>query len=143
MPFLRGETPASWRQFAISEYDYSMSQAAAVLGVAPRDARLFMVADKRWKYIHAVGFAPMLFDLANDPNEFRDLGRDPAHEGVRNRLGAALAQWGLRLSQRTPLSDGQIRAMRGKVQRRGILIGVWDEADIPAELWSGYLGEGR
>jgi hypothetical protein len=30
--------------------------------------------------------------------------------------------------------------MRGKAERRGILIGVWDENDIPAELWSGYLG---
>jgi len=27
----------------------------------------------------------------------------------------------------------------GKAERRGILIGVWDEAEIPAELWSGYL----
>ena len=27
MPFLRGEAPARWRPFAISEYDYSMSQA--------------------------------------------------------------------------------------------------------------------
>jgi hypothetical protein len=33
--------------------------------------------------------------------------------------------------------------MRGKVQRRGILIGVWDENELPAELWSGYLGETR
>ena len=26
-----------------------------------------MVCDRRWKYVHAVGFRPMLFDLANDP----------------------------------------------------------------------------
>ncbi len=31
--------------------------------------------------------------------------------------------------------------MRGRAQRRGILIGVWDESDVPAELWRGYLGE--
>ena len=36
-----------------------------------------MVADKRWKLIHAPGFRPMLYDLATDPNEFRDLGADP------------------------------------------------------------------
>ena len=40
----------------------------------------------------------------------------------------------------TTLSDSQILAMRGKAQRRGILIGVWDESDIPEELWSSYLG---
>jgi hypothetical protein len=31
--------------------------------------------------------------------------------------------------------------MRGKSQGRGILIGVWDENDVPEELWSRYLGD--
>ncbi len=100
-----------------------------------------MVADKRWKYIHAIGFRPMLYDLEADPHEFRDLGADPAYEAERQRLGGVLARWGLRLSQRTTLSEAQVGAMRGKAQRRGILIGVWDENDVPAELWSRYLGE--
>ncbi len=78
---------------------------------------------------------------ANDPEELRDLGRDPAYQAERDRLEAALGRWGLRLSQRTTLSDSQIRGMRGKVLRRGILIGVWDEMDIPEELWSRYQGE--
>jgi arylsulfatase A-like enzyme len=140
-PFLHGEPPATWRRFAISEYDYALQPAAAKLGVEPRDARLFMVADKRWKLVHAPGFRPMLFDLANDPGELRDLGADPAHEGERHRLMAALHAWGLRLSQRTTMSEQQIRDARGKSQRRGILIGVWDETEVPGELWSKYLGE--
>jgi arylsulfatase A-like enzyme len=139
LPWLTGGRPAEWRRHAISEYDYSMLPAGANLGVAPRDARLFMVVDKRWKYVHAVGFRPMLYDLVNDPAEFRDLGTDPACEAERQRLAAVLAQWGLRQSQRTTLSDARIAAMRGESQRRGILIGVWDESDIPPELWSGYL----
>ena len=32
-------------------------------------------------------------------------------------------------------------AMRGATLRKGLLIGVWDEADVPAELWSGYRGQ--
>ncbi|MBO0742135.1 MAG: hypothetical protein J2P51_11995, partial [Hyphomicrobiaceae bacterium] len=56
---------------------------------------------------------------------------------------AALHAWGLRLSQRTTISERQIRDRRGKSSRRGILIGVWDESDVPAELWSQYLGEGN
>jgi hypothetical protein len=39
------------------------------------------------------------------------------------------------------MSEAQIEAMRGAAARRGILIGVWDESDVPAELWSRYLGE--
>jgi arylsulfatase A-like enzyme len=139
VPLLCGRQPASWRRYAISEYDYALP-VGAKLDVEPRDSRLFMVADKRWKYVHAIGFRPMLYDLETDPNEFRDLGDDPALEPVRQRFAAVLAQWGLRLSQRTTLSEAQVRSLRGKAQRRGILIGVWDESDVPADLWRNYLG---
>ena len=140
MSFLRGQPPAQWRRFAISEYDYALQPFTAKLGIAPRDAALFMVADKRWKLIHAPGFRPMLYDLETDPNEFRDLGADPACESERQRLMAALHAWGLRLSQRTTRSEAQMLAARGKSQRKGILIGVWDENELPPELWSGYAG---
>jgi hypothetical protein len=85
----------------------------------------------------------MLFDRVNDPLEVHDLGADPKFESERERLSAALAQWGLRVSQRTTRSEQQIDNARGKAERHGILIGVWDEADIPAELWNGYLGNKR
>jgi arylsulfatase A-like enzyme len=142
LPWLRGETPSAWRDIAYSEYDYSVLPASGKLGVAPRDARLFMAADKRWKYVHAVGFRPMLFDMQSDPDEFRDLGADPAYAAERARLAAALSEWGLRMSQRTTMSEQQILQARGKSQRRGILIGVWDESDISQDLWSAYRGEG-
>jgi len=141
VPFLRGQPPVQWRRFAISEYDYSMLPVAAKLGVEPRDARLFMVADKRWKLIHALGFRPILHDLGADPNEFRDLGADPAFADQRERMMAALNAWGLRLSQRTTVSEQQIRDRRGKSQRRGILMGVWDESELPDDLWSRYQGD--
>ena len=141
LPFLHGETSAQWRRYAVSEGDYSLLPAAAKLGVEPRDARLIMIADKRWKYVHAIGFRPMLYDLATDPNEFRDLGADPAHAGERVRLAAALHHWSLRQSQRTTLSEAGMLAARGEAPRHGILIGVWDESDVPPELWSGYLGD--
>jgi arylsulfatase A-like enzyme len=140
VPFLGGRQPETWRKYAISEYDYSILPVGAKLGVEPRDARLYMIADKRWKLIHATGFRPMLYDLQSDPNEFRDLGADPAFAGERERLSAALAQWGLRLSQRTTISETQIKSKRGSAQRRGILIGVWDESELPEELWKGYSG---
>jgi arylsulfatase A-like enzyme len=131
---------AAWRRSVFSEYDYAMLPVAVKLGLEPRDARLFMVADRRWKYVHAPGFRPMLFDLEADPQELTDLGADPAFEGERRRLAAELAEWGLRLSQRTTWSEADIKAARGRSQRKGILVGVWDEGDVPAELWSGYRG---
>jgi len=141
LPWLRAEVPSPWRQFAVSEYNYASLPVAERLGVAPRDACLFMVTDRRWKLIHAPGFRPMLYDLASDPDELCDRGADAACEGERQRLAEALATWGLRLSQRVTRSEHDIIAARGASERRGILIGVWDERELPAELWSGYRGK--
>ena len=142
MPFLRGEAPARWRPFAISEYDYSMSQSAVALGVEPRDARLFMVCDKRWKYIEAVGFRPMLFDMADDPERIPRPGRRSGSCGCARPDGGGAGAVGAAALPAHRVLGAQIKALRGKAQRRGILIGVWDEADIPSELWSGYLQDG-
>jgi arylsulfatase A-like enzyme len=141
LPLLRGETPADWRRYAVSENDYSLLPVAGKLGVAPRDARLFMIAEKRWKYVHAVGFRPMLYDLEADPHELRDLGADPAFAEERARLAALLHAWSLRQSQRTTRSEARMLAARGEAPLHGILIGVWDESDVPEEQWSRYLGE--
>ena len=141
MPFLRSEAPASWREFAISEYDYSIAPAAVKLKVEPRDARLFMVCDKRWKFMHAVGFRPMLFDMESDPQEMRDLGADPAYEPQRRRMAEALFKWSLRSAQRTTVSEAQAKDMRGRSMARGILVGVWDEQELPAQMWVRYRGE--
>lgn len=142
LPLLHGRKDVNWRRFAISEYDYSVSQAAGQLKQEPKDARLFMITDGRWKMIHAIGFRPMLFDLESDPQELTDLGADPSLEGERQRLDAALRQWQFRLSQRVTRSEAQIKGMRGRSLRRGVLIGVWDEAELPEDLWKGYFPGG-
>ena len=38
----------------------------------------FMIRHDRFKYIHYVGYAPMLFDLSEDPEELHDLAGAPA-----------------------------------------------------------------
>ena len=143
VPLLGGGVPAQWRRYAVSEDDYSRLPVAARLGMEPRDARLFMVADRRWKYIHAMGFRPMLYDLEADPSEFRDLGADPAYAAERDHLAAALGQWSLRQSQRTTCSEEEMLAARGEARRHGILVGVWNESDVPEELWSRYREDGK
>jgi choline-sulfatase len=88
---LGAEAPAAQSLFAIaaapddldravvSEYHASGSREGA-----------FMIRTGRWKYVRFVTYAPMLFDLAADPEELRDLGADPAHEQVRAALDARL-----------------------------------------------------
>jgi len=42
----------------------------------------FMVRHGRWKYIHSVAYAPLLFDLAADPEELSNRASDPACAGA-------------------------------------------------------------
>lgn len=142
-PWLRGETP-DWRDYAISEYDYSVTPQAVKLGVEPRDARLFMVFDGRFKLMHAEGgFRPMLFDLESDPDEFHDLAKDDSHQAEIERMYGYLQDWGLRMSQRVTKSDDDIRAMRGRSMRRGILPFLADGSEVDEELLTKYRGKAK
>lgn len=135
LPLLRGEAPGRWREFVVSEYDYGQSPMAGALGLAPRDARLFMLYDGRFKFVHAEGgFRPMLFDLAEDPDEFRDLGADPERAAILALMRERLAAWARRPSQRTTISEADILARRGRTDESGILIGVAGPEDLPEAL---------
>lgn len=141
LPWLQGETP-DWRTYAISEFDYSATPQAVQLGLEPRDARLFMVFDGRYKLMHAEGgFRPMLFDLETDPDEFHDLAKGNAHQAEIDRLYDYLATWGRRMSQRVTKSEDDIKAMRGRSLRRGILPFLADGTEVDEELLGKYRGK--
>ncbi|WP_425039638.1 sulfatase-like hydrolase/transferase [Primorskyibacter sp. S187A] len=143
LPWLRGEVP-DWRDFVISEYDYSATPQGAKLGLAPRDCRLFMVYDGRYKLMHAEGgLRPMLFDLEADPDEFHDLAKGDAHGAEIERLYGCLASWGRRMSQRVTKSEAEIIAARGKSARKGVLPFLVDGSEVPAELTEAYRGPAR
>ncbi len=92
-----------------------------------------MVFDGRWKYIHATGFRPMLFDLVADPDEFVDLGAEPQFSPERARLREALLDWALRDHNRITMPDSRIAPYAGRQQlKSGILIGYRDEAEVAA-----------
>lgn len=140
IPWLNNEMP-EWRKYAISEYDYSATPQAEKLGVCPKDARLFMVFDGRYKMMHsATGFRPMLFDLLEDPDEFHDLGESLDHRHVLDKLYSHLHEWGLRMSQRVTKSEADIQSMRGKSMQRGILPFLYDGSEVPDELTLKYRG---
>jgi arylsulfatase A-like enzyme len=146
-PLMHGET-VKWRDVAISEYDYSATPQAVKLGLAPRDARLFMVFDGRYKLMHAEGgLRPMLFDLQSDPEEFIDLAKDstrtPEIDVEIERLYAHLFTWARRMSQRVTKSEDDIIAMRGRSLRRGILPFLADGTEVPEDLTQFYTGNAK
>mgnify|MGYP003681877119 CR=1 FL=1 len=143
-PFLHGKQNINWREFAISEYDYSATPMCANLNLEPREARLFMVADERYTFMHAEGgFRPMLFDRQEDPDEFFDLGESEAHTAVIAEMYDRLARWGRRMSQRTTISDVEIESRRGGAEEVGIFIGVFDESEVDTKYTASLTGPSK
>ncbi len=134
MPWLHGDRPADWRQEVFSEYDYCMQDVRLKLNQPIEQCRLFMVFDGRWKYIHASGFRPMLYDLAEDPDELTDRGDDPCCAEVVARLRSALFEWALHPKGHITTSRERIAAYADQQLqvKSGVLIGIWDEAELAA-----------
>jgi arylsulfatase A-like enzyme len=134
LPLLRGETPANWRKVVFSEYDYCMQEVRLKLNQPIEQCRLFMVFDGRWKYIHASGYRPMLYDLESDPLEFADRGEDSSCADVIARLQSTLFDWALHPKGHITVSRERIAASGSQLTqvKRGILIGIWDEAELAA-----------
>ncbi|MEH6443924.1 MAG: sulfatase-like hydrolase/transferase [Oceanospirillaceae bacterium] len=118
------------RQYAFSEYDYSMRKASTTLQVDIADARMIMVRDERYKFTYVQGMRPMLYDLQQDPKEQHDLALDEAYSEHCNRFESALTQWALKHHNRITISDQQINNNRGKEVNSGILIGYWDQQEL-------------
>lgn len=145
LPLMRGETLDDWRDFVISEYDYSVTPMRQKLGTSSAEARLFMVFDGRYKMMHSAGAGhrPMLFDLKEDPQELKDLGNKGTHEQVIADLYSKLHEWALRMSQRVTMSEQDIDKKKGEPQREGILVGVHRETDLSTDFTRLYTGPAR
>jgi hypothetical protein len=93
-----------------------------------------MVFDGRWKYLQASGVRPMLYDLESDPQEFADRGEDPSCADVIARLQSALFDWALHPKMHITTPNAKIAAYaENQLQvKNGVLIGIWDEAELAA-----------
>ncbi|RFP87821.1 DUF4976 domain-containing protein [Rhodobacteraceae bacterium 63075] len=139
VPLLHGKARETARDCVICEYDFSGAPVARQLGAGVTEAQMYMVADERWKLIHfETGDRPMLFDLENDPDELTDLGANEAYGAQVEAMYAKLHRWARRISQRTTVSHGTLRAARSSKRGLGIVIGVPEEADGDPRLTVKY-----
>jgi arylsulfatase A-like enzyme len=124
-PLLAGDAPEEWRDYVVSEVDYAWRGARLTLHLPPDQTRGYMLRDRRWKYISYDNFDAQLFDLADDPQEFTDLGQSPAHAEIRAEWEGRLNGW-LRLRRnRTTMSHEEIEKRTDSAKTRGIYFGVW------------------
>ena len=103
-PIARGESDPERIVFA--EYHAAMSVCGS-----------YMVRDQRYKYIHYADaqYPPHLYDLQEDPRELNDLGADPGHAAVRERLHAEL----LAICDPAEVNERAFADQRAKVHEHG------------------------
>ncbi|MEM6387383.1 MAG: alkaline phosphatase family protein [Pseudomonadota bacterium] len=128
-PLLHGQ-PTEWRTHCISEYDYATRDARRAAHVDQNDARLVMVFDGRWKYIHVETMRPLLFDLETDPDELRDLGADPAYAAQIDRMRSLHFDWARQHHTRITRPTEIIEKMTDEREPQGIYIAYWDEEEL-------------
>ena len=130
-PFLHGDGPDTWRNAVFSELDYAYYGTRNLLGLGPNEAKMFMLRNKRYKYIYYLGFPPQLFDLHEDPGELNDLGQSEAHAPIRAELQDQLF---LRLATRRSRiteNDRTVERQTDAEERMGIFIGRWNVDGLP------------
>jgi len=95
-PFLDGEAPSDWRDAAHWEFDFREVASGAAqkdLGLDLDACNLAVIRDADVKYVHFAGLSPVLFDLAADPDETRNVAEDPAYLPMRLRYAEKLLVW--------------------------------------------------
>ncbi|MEM7302595.1 MAG: alkaline phosphatase family protein [Pseudomonadota bacterium] len=119
-----------WRQYAVSEYDYATRDARRAIGVDQKDARLTMIFDGRWKYVHAEGFDPLLYDLQRDPDELINFAGYAEHHKEVERLRELHFQWTRQHHSRITKTAEMVEAMTDAREPPGIIIGYKDRAEL-------------
>jgi arylsulfatase A-like enzyme len=88
--------PRGWRDAVHFEADFRDVEhgiAQAALGLTLDTCSLAVHRGSRFKYIHFAGLPPLLFDLAEDPDELRNLADDPDHASVRLECAEKMLAW--------------------------------------------------
>ena len=125
MPLINADKITNWKDAVFSEIDYSFNDARKTLKLGASDARGYMIRNNEWKYIYFKGFPPQLFDLKNDPEEFKDLGQSKDYSKVRNEMRELLLKKLVSRKNRVAASDEFVLKDRDYTKDDDIMIGVW------------------
>lgn len=95
MPWLRSEPALNWRQYVFAEAELGEPDAPtryqSQCKLSAEQANFAVYRNKQHKYVHFNGdVAPLLFDLVNDPHEYRSLTGDASADATLLRLSSQM-----------------------------------------------------
>ncbi|MCY4306489.1 MAG: sulfatase-like hydrolase/transferase [Aestuariivita sp.] len=128
------------RDYVVSECDYSEDNARRDLKHGPRECKIRMIADKRWKLVQYEKDYPQLFDRLNDPNELTDIAIEREHQDVLLDMHNKLFEWARNPKANICTSDTRItqsdEAWKFYDSRAlaGFPIGYWSEDEFEREV---------
>src|SRR5690606_20509808 len=124
LPILHGE-PVEWRDCVFSELDYSYRLSRLLTHKTPQNARAWSVRTDQWRYVYWMDEPEQLYDLHADPDQFHDLGQDPAYATVRDECRELLLAWFAGLKRRTTVSFEGVEHGTNAHKKAGVLFGQW------------------
>lgn len=104
LPWLGGQTPATWRDAVHFEFDLrgGWPHAAPPPLDLPFDgAGLCAMRTAEWKYVHCPSLPPLLYDLRTDPHEMRNVADDPAYAAVLTDAAQRMLSWRMLHAEKT------------------------------------------
>jgi len=125
-PLLHGQPTPQWREAVFSEMNYAFRDFVRETVRQPIDrCHGYMIRDARWKCVFFDDLRAQLFDMQEDPQEFHDLGGDPAYAPVRERMREQLFDWLRRRKIHLTIDYSTMAQWTRKEEAVGIHIAAW------------------
>ena len=118
LPWLRGATPPLWRDAAHFEFDLrgGWPDPSRMGGTIPDEAGpMVAMRTESWKYVHFTGLPPVLYDLAADPGEMRNVAAKPEYRDLLAEAAQRMLSW--RIAHADIAMTRQCATPAGLVQR--------------------------
>ncbi len=95
LPLMTGATPENWRSYVFAEAElgdpHQATHYQTTLNLSAAQANFALLKTHEHKYVHFNGAVPpMLFNLTDDPNEFKNLASDSESAQQLSRLSSIM-----------------------------------------------------
>ncbi|WP_315923996.1 alkaline phosphatase family protein [Mesorhizobium sp. SP-1A] len=103
LPLVEGTVPDGWREAVFFEHDFrnvATQRAETALGITSDQCSYAAIRDRRYKYVHFAALPPLLFDMAADPSEMKNLAPRPEMAATVAAYAQKMLSWRLEHADR-------------------------------------------